>query len=42
MTLEPVAVDRGSATEIITIRFIGWISGRILSLQRDIDIQKLL
>jgi len=28
--------------EIITIRFAGWISGRILSLQPDTDIQKLL
>jgi len=28
--------------EIITIRFAGWISGRIVSLQPDTDIQKLL
>jgi len=31
-----------SATEMITIRFAGWISGRIVSLQPDKDIQKLL
>jgi len=29
-------------TEMITIRFAGWISGRIVSLQPDTDIQKLL
>ena len=29
-------------TEMITIRFAGWISGRIVSLQPDKDIQKLL
>jgi len=28
--------------EMITIRFAGWISGRIVSLQQDMDIQKLL
>ena len=28
--------------EMITIRFAGWISGRIVSLQPDTDIQKLL
>ena len=28
--------------EMITIRFAGWISGRIVSLQSDMDIQKLL
>ena len=28
--------------EMITIRFAGWISGRIVSLQPDKDIQKLL
>ena len=28
--------------EMITIRFAGWISGRIVSLQLDKDIQKLL
>jgi len=28
--------------EIITIRFAGWIYGRIVSLQSDTDIQKLL
>jgi len=27
---------------MITIRFAGWISGRIVSLQPDADIQKLL
>ena len=27
---------------MITIRFAGWISGRIVSLQLDKDIQKLL
>jgi len=27
---------------MITIRFAGWISGRIVSLQPDKDIQKLL
>jgi len=27
---------------MITIRFAGWISGRIVSLQPDTDIQKLL
>jgi len=30
------------ASEMITIRFTGWISGRIVSLQPDTDIQKLL
>jgi len=30
------------ATEIVTIRIAGWISGRIVSLQPDKDIQKLL
>jgi len=29
-------------SEMITIRFAGWISGRIVSLQPDKDIQKLL
>ena len=29
-------------SEMITIRFASWISGRILSLQPDKDIQKLL
>jgi len=28
--------------ELITIRFAGWISGRIVSLQPDKDIQKLI
>jgi len=28
--------------EMITIRFAGWISGKIVSLQPDTDIQKLL
>jgi len=28
--------------EMITIRFAGWISGRIVSLQPDTDIPKLL
>ena len=28
--------------EMITIRFAGWISGRIVSLQPDTDIQNLL
>jgi len=28
--------------EMITIWFAGWISGRIVSLQLDVDIQKLL
>jgi len=27
--------------EMITIRFAGWVSGRIVSLQPDTDIQKL-
>jgi len=27
---------------MITLRFAGWISGRIVSLQLDADIQKLL
>ena len=27
-------------SEMITIRFAGWISGRIVSLQPDTDIQK--
>ena len=27
---------------MITIRFAGWISGRIVSLQQDKDFQKLL
>jgi len=31
-----------STPEMITIRFAGWISGRIVSLQPDTDIQKLL
>ena len=31
-----------SSPEMITIRFAGWISGRIVSLQPDKDIQKLL
>ena len=30
------------APEMITIRFAGWISGRIMSLQPDTDIQNLL
>ena len=30
------------AAEMITIRFAGWISGGIVSLQPDTDIQKLL
>ena len=30
------------APEMITVRFAGWISGRIVSLQPDKDIQKLL
>jgi len=30
------------APEMITIRFAGWISGKIVSLQPDTDIQKLL
>ena len=30
------------SAETITIRFAGWISGRIVSLQPDTDIQKLL
>jgi len=29
-------------SEMITIRFAGWISGRIVSLEPDTDIQKLL
>ena len=29
-------------SEMITLRFAGWISGRIVSLQPDPDIQKLL
>jgi len=29
-------------TEMITIRLAGWISGRIVSLQPDPDIQKML
>jgi len=29
-------------TEMITIRFAGWISGKIVILQPDTDIQKLL
>ena len=37
--LEPELI---SATEINTIRFAGWISGRIVRLQLDTDIQKLL
>ena len=32
----------GNRTEMITIRFAGWISGWIVSLQPDTDIQKLL
>jgi len=32
----------GWRTEMITIRFAGWISGRIVSLPPDKDIQKLL
>jgi len=31
-----------STAEIITVGFTGWISGRIVSLQPDTDIQKLL
>ena len=34
--------NRVGLTEIITIRFAGWISSRIVSLQPDTDIQKLL
>jgi len=30
------------SSEMITIRFAGWISSRIVSLQLDTDIQKLL
>ena len=33
---------RLKTSEIITIRLTGWISGRIVSLQPDPDIQKLL
>jgi len=33
---------RQAAPEMITIRFAGWISDRIVSLQPDTDIQKLL
>jgi len=36
------AVARVCAAEMITIRFAGWISGRIVSLEPDADIQKLL
>jgi len=32
----------GLLAEMITIRFAGWISGRIVCLQADTDIQKLL
>jgi len=32
-------VGLGFAPEMITIRFAGWISGRIVSLQPDTDIQ---
>jgi len=32
----------GCTAEMITIRFAGWISGRIVSLQQDKDFQKLL
>ena len=32
----------GYPPEIITIRFASWISGKIVSLQQDKDIQKLL
>jgi len=45
----PNAVKRASfefetiyPTEMITIRFAGWICGRIVSLQPDTDIQNLL
>jgi len=33
---------KGCMAEMITIRFAGWISGRIVSSQLDTDIQKLL
>jgi len=32
----------GAGPEMITIRCAGWISGRIVSLQPDTDIQNLL
>jgi len=34
--------NTNKVAEMITIRFAGWISGRIVSLQSDKDIQKLL
>jgi len=37
----PHVRDHNTA-EMITIRFAGWISGRIVSFQPDMDIQKLL
>jgi len=37
-----LSAARGWPPEMITIRFTGWISGRIVSLQPDTDIQKLL
>jgi len=41
-TFPGIQIIRHSASEMITIRFAGWISGRIVSLQPDTDIQKLL
>jgi len=35
-------LDRAVCSIDITIRFAGWISGRIVSLEPDTDIEKLL
>jgi len=40
--LVSVSRQEMSTAGMITIRFAGWISGRIVSLQPDTDIQKLL
>ena len=37
-----ISVHHWCTQEMITIRFAGWISGRIVSLQQDTDIQELL
>jgi len=38
----PLGIHSYTPAEMITIRFAGWIFGRIVSLQPDTDIQKLL
>jgi len=42
MRKEVKSLNNQYEAKMITIRFAGWISGRIVSLQPDTDIQKLL